>query len=112
MNFNNKVYAKYHNTIRVVYQSYENSEQFFRNWDSDYVSAPGPVLVETDKTQDQITDRSFEIYENLADGAKKKKDNPAHKIANMFLLSNDDMSILICDQFMTLEEYAEFYLKE
>ena len=102
MQFNNKVYAKYHNTIRVVYQSYENSEQFFSNWDSDYVSAPNPVLVETDKTQDQIIDRGFEIYQKLEDGANKKKNNPAHKISNMFLLNTDDIQILICDQFMTL----------
>ena len=30
----------------------------------------------------------------------------------MFLLSNDDMSLLICDRFMTLEEYNEMYIKE
>ena len=30
----------------------------------------------------------------------------------MFLLSNDDMSILICNRFMTLSEYAELYLSE
>lgn len=52
-----------------------------------------------------MADRSFEIYENIEEGAKKKKVNPAHKLANMFLLSNDDMSILICKNFMNLEEY-------
>ena len=30
----------------------------------------------------------------------------------MFLLSNDDMSLLICERFMTLEEYNETYIKE
>lgn len=29
----------------------------------------------------------------------------------MFLLSNDDMSLLICDRFMTLEEYYNIYIK-
>lgn len=107
-----QLYKKLHNKITVVYQSYENTDQFFKNWDCDYVSAPNSVIVDTDKTEEQILDRSFEIYENLEDGAKKKRDNPAHKIANMFLLSSDDMSILICDQFMTLEEYASIYMKE
>ena len=30
----------------------------------------------------------------------------------MFLLSNDDMSLLICERFMTLEEYHDTYIKE
>lgn len=108
-----QLYKKLHKKITVVYQTYENTDQFFKNWDCDFVSNPGgPVLIETDKTEEQILDRSFEIYENLEDGAKKKRDNPAHKIANMFLLSNDDMSILICDQFMSLEEYASIYMRE
>ena len=29
----------------------------------------------------------------------------------MFLLSNDDMSLLICERFMTLEEYYNIYIK-
>jgi len=42
---------------------------------------------------------------------KKKKDNSSYKVANMFLLSNDDMSILISKSFMTLEEYSNIYLE-
>lgn len=38
--------------------------------------------------------------------------NASHKLANMFLLSNDDMSILISKNFMSLEEYVCIYLDE
>jgi hypothetical protein len=47
----------------------------------------------------------------LEEGAKKKRDNPSHKISNMFLLSNDDMSILISDRFISLSQYYEMYIK-
>ena len=30
----------------------------------------------------------------------------------MFLLSNDDMAILICGNFMSLDEYSEIYLTD
>ena len=32
-----------------------------------------------------------------------KQDNPSHKIGNMIVLSNDDMSILNGDKFMNLD---------
>ena len=38
--------------------------------------------------------------------------NNSHKIGNMILLNNDDMSILISKQFMSLEEYIEIYVGE
>ena len=37
------------------------------------------------------------------DGARMKQDNPSHKIGNMIVLSNDDMSILNGDKFMNLD---------
>ena len=101
-----------HNQIRIVYQSFENPFPFFKGWECDNIVQAGPTLVETEKTEEQIADRSFEIYEALEDGAKKKRQNASHKISNMFLLSNDDMSLLICERFMTLQEYNETYIKD
>jgi hypothetical protein len=46
------------------------------------------------------------------DGAKKKSENPAHKIGTMIVLSNEDMSILISNRFMSLEEYVDLYIGE
>ena len=46
------------------------------------------------------------------DGARMKQDNPSHKIGNMIVLSNDDMSILNGDKFMNLDQYKKLYLSE
>lgn len=62
-----------HSEIRIVYQSFENPYEFFKGWECDNHPQSGPILVETDKTEEQISDRSFEIYENLKDSAKLKK---------------------------------------
>jgi hypothetical protein len=51
-----------HSNVRVAYQCYESPVQFFRSWDIDRVDQPGPVLVETEKTEQQISDRTYEIY--------------------------------------------------
>ena len=44
------------------------------------------------------------------DGAKMRLENPSHKIGNMIVLSNDDMGILTCENFMNLEEYVKMYV--
>ena len=41
-----------------------------------------------------------------------KLENPSHKIGNMIVLSNDDMSILNGEKFMTIEEYIKLYTSE
>lgn len=46
------------------------------------------------------------------EGARKRSENPSHKIGNMILLSNDDMGILICSKFMSLAEYLQLYSGE
>jgi uncharacterized protein involved in exopolysaccharide biosynthesis len=46
------------------------------------------------------------------EGAKKKSENPSHKVGTMVVLSNDDMSILISSRFMSLQEYIDFYIGE
>lgn len=40
------------------------------------------------------------------DGARKRYENSSHKIGNMILLSSDDMGILICNHFLSLQEYV------
>lgn len=97
------------NMIRVVHQSYENTRPLFNKVTCDNSPQPGPILGETEKTDEQIQDRSFEIYTLFLDGAKMKSDNPSHKIGNMIVLSNDDMAILICSKFMSLQEYLKLY---
>jgi hypothetical protein len=47
------------NVIRVVHQSYENSQAFFKGTDCDNNAQAGPILSETEKTEEQIQDRSF-----------------------------------------------------
>ena len=46
------------------------------------------------------------------DGARMRRDNPAHKIGNMIVLSNDDMAILNCSRFMSLDDYMKLYVHE
>ena len=31
--------------IRIVYQSYESPDQFFKSWECDYIAQAGPVLI-------------------------------------------------------------------
>lgn len=100
------------NTVRVVYQSYENTLGFLKGSDCDNNPQAGPILSETDKTEEQIQERSFEIYELFMDGARKRYENSSHKIGNMILLSSDDMGILICSHFLSLQEYVELYTGE
>lgn len=100
------------NVIRVVHQSYENFQAYFKATDCDSNPQAGPILSETEKTEEQIQDRSFEIYDLFMEGAKKRSENPSHRIGNMILLSNDDMAILICSRFMSLGEYVELYTGE
>ena len=100
------------NTIRVVHQSYENVQGYFKGTDCDSNQQAGPILTETEKTEEQIQDRSFEIYDLFMEGAKKRSENPAHRIGNMILLSNDDMAILISNRFMSLAEYINLYTGE
>lgn len=47
------------NINRVVYQSYENTQPYFKGIDCDNSPQAGPILVETEKTEEQIQDRSF-----------------------------------------------------
>ena len=101
-----------HHNIRIAYQSYESPVNFFRKWEMDKVDSTGPVLVDTEKTDQQISDRTFEIYEFLEEGGKKIKENASFKISNMLLLTNDDMSLLISNFYMTLAEYCEMYIEE
>jgi hypothetical protein len=100
------------NIIRIVHQSYENLQPFFKGVDCDNIPQSGPILTDTEKTEEQIQDRSFEIYDLFIEGAKKRSENPSHKIGNMILLSNDDMSILISSKFMSLPEYIQLYTGE
>lgn len=100
------------NMVRVVHQSYENTRPLLSNVTCDNNPQPGPILSETEKTDEQITDRAFEIYTLFLDGAKMKADNPSHKIGNMIVLSNDDMAILNCSKFMSLAEYTKLYCQE
>lgn len=85
----------------------------FKGYDCDNPSQQsGPILIDSDKLEEQIMERSVEIYEAFEEGAKTKRANPAHKIGTMILLNNDDMSILVSKHFMSLEEYLSIYLDE
>lgn len=43
------------------------------------------------------------------EGARMRMENPSHRIGNMIVLSNEDMSMLNCGQFMSLQEYLQIY---
>lgn len=94
---------------RIIHQSFENTTPYFKAVDCDNNPQPGPILSETEKTEEQIQDRSFEIYQLFMEGARMRSENPSHRISNMIVLSNDDLSILNCDRFMSLKEYLELY---
>ena len=47
------------NSVRVVHQSYENAHPYFQGYDCSNNPQAGPMLSDTDKTEEQIQDRSF-----------------------------------------------------
>lgn len=47
------------NTVRIVHQSYENPTPYLQAFDCENNPQAGPILIETEKTEEQIQDRSF-----------------------------------------------------
>lgn len=70
------------NTLNILYNSDENPNKLFKSWFVENVYQTGPNLGETDKLDQQISDRCFEVYSAILVGAKKKLSDPSVKIAN------------------------------
>lgn len=101
-----------YNELNVLYMSEENPDRFFKNWFCENIFQTGPNLGETDKLDQQISDRCFEIYSTIGDGGKKKQKDSGVKVANECPLNVDDMMMLVSHRFMTIEEYESLYLTE
>ena len=94
-----------HNELNVLYTSYENPDRFFKSWLCENIFQSGPNLGETDKLDQQISDRCFEVYIAIGEGGKKKQKDSSVKVANECPLNIDDMMMLVNHRFMTISEY-------
>lgn len=81
----------------------------FDKWYSDNVYQPGPTLTtELDKSDQQISDRTWEIYLNFCEAGKKHvakslKDKHSKKLFTEINLNIDDMSMLFLKNFQTID---------
>jgi hypothetical protein len=101
-----------YNDLNILYNSDENPDRFFKNWFCENIFQTGPNLGETDKLDQQISDRCFEIYSSIGEGGKKKQKDNSVKLANECPLNLDDMMMLISKRFMSIVEYHNLYLTE
>lgn len=101
-----------HNDLNVLYTSEENPDRFFKGWFCENIFQSGPNLGETDKLDQQISDRCFEVYSAIGEGGKKKQKDSSVKVANECPLNVDDMMMLVNHRFMTISEYQQMYLTE
>lgn len=47
-----------------MYQAYEEEDQLFKGYECDNsAQQAGPILIETDKLEEQVLERSMEIYD-------------------------------------------------
>lgn len=101
--------------INIITFNEENPERCFGVWVPENVFQTGPPIVDIDKTEQQMIDRTWQIYNFFcAAGAKtlgKNKDKGGViKLAADVPLTNEDLYMMMQKRFLGINEYAEIYL--
>jgi len=99
--------------INVVTFNEENPERSFGAWYSENVFQTGPPIVDIDKTEQQMIERSWQIYNLFCSAgmkALKMKDRAGIKLGADVPLTNEDLYMLMQKRFIEINEYAEIYL--
>ena len=99
--------------MTVVSISEENSSRYFKNFESENVQQTGIVPTETDRNEQQVSERVWQIYESfLKAGLKKQKmDSAVYKSSIEVNLNNEDIAMMI-SKCPTIEFYNNFYFED
>ena len=99
--------------INVLTFNEENPEHCFNSWYSEDVFQSGPPIVDIDKTEQQMIERTWQIYNLFCSAGQKAlkiKDKDAVKLGADVPLTNEDLYMLMQKRFIGINEYAEIYL--
>lgn len=100
--------------INVITFNEENPERCYGAWVSENIFQTGPPIVDIDKTEQQIIERTWQIYNLFCTaGTKtlgKNKDKGFIKLGADVPLTNEDLYMLMQKRFIGINEYAEIYL--
>ncbi len=99
--------------INIVTFNEENPERCYGSWLSENVFQTGPPIVDIDKTEQQMIDRTSQIYTlfcNAGSKTLKIKDKGGIKLGADVPLTNEDLYMLLQKRFIGINEYAEIYL--
>lgn len=108
----NKVKSRY-SGINVVTFNEENPERCYGNWLSESVFQTGPPIVDIDKTEQQMIERTWQIYNIFCNAGNKtlgKMKGSVVKLGADVPLTNEDLYMLMQKRFIGINEYAEIYL--
>lgn len=99
--------------VNIVIFNEENPERCFGTWYSENVFQTGAPIVDIDKTEQQMIERTWQIYNMFCNAglkALKMKDRGNMKLGADVPLTNEDLYMLIQKRFLGINEYAEIYL--
>ena len=99
--------------IHIILFNEENPERFFNQFLIDYGSQFRAPHIEFDKTEQQISERSWEIYLKFYEAGKKSKQNHSSvNLVNEIALTDEDLCMFIQGKYMSINEYKDFYLED
>jgi len=99
--------------VTVLLFNEENPSRMFDKWYNDTIVQAGPTItLDNEKLEKQVTDRVFEIYQNICQaGANYSKkltrdqDKQGKKFTTEISVSLDDMCIMFHSCLITLQDY-------
>ena len=100
--------------INILALNEENPKRFYETWLYEGPFPFAPVM-ELDKSDQQIRDRLWAIYQLFCNAGNKTKgvrDARNLKLVNEVALSNEDVFMLLQKNFMSIVDYSNLYLKD
>ena len=107
--------------IKVLAVNEENLERMLPAWGSSKNNDTGLSLVDSDKPDEEQVRRVSEVYKAFLDAANEKKDDIRKDgftsslkadFVKRVAPSQDDLSIVICSKFPTVQEYCQIFFEE
>ncbi|KAL4480155.1 hypothetical protein ABPG74_020671 [Tetrahymena malaccensis] len=102
--------------INIIAFTEENSNRFYNKWYCDNIYQAGPTLSQDiDKSEKQVQDRSWEIFNQVCQAGSKysqKGSKKQQKLATEINISTDDMSVLMSKFFTHIDDYYNLYLSD
>jgi len=112
----------FYDQINILAFNEENSQRCFESWG--YHSTPAPKIdafdAGNDKSDQQLNDKAWEIYDKFLQAGSKSRDKFSGKsnkdlwrdISGDIKLSADDFATLLAEKYVSLEEYERIFLED